>query len=176
LKYFLYASVAASALLAVILLAALWNFSPATVPAELLSMPEPPPAVAVASQAAAECDVAAVCAGNVFDPLRGKAAPETAEVKDPNRPQEKPRFELVGIGVFDDQAGAVISKAGGNPQETGKRYFRTGEEVGDGYSVLSIGDGKAVLTRGNEKLELKIGGDKAGGLTIIGQETEKGNQ
>lgn len=176
MKHFLYASVTVAALLAVILLAALWKFSPVTVPEELLSIPEsPPPGVPVAIPLV-ECDIAAVCAGNVFDPLRGKAASETEDKIDPNRPQNKPRFELIGIGVFDDQAGAVIANTNGNPREAGKRYFRIGENVGDGYGVTEIGDGKVVLMRGSEKLELTVGGDKAGGLTIIDDETAKDNK
>ncbi|MGE4301845.1 MAG: hypothetical protein AB7F40_09625 [Victivallaceae bacterium] len=176
MKHFLYASVTVATLLAIILLAALWNFSSGTVPAELLAMPETPPTAATGIVPVAECDVAAVCAGNVFDPLRGKAPPETEDKIDPNRPQNKPRFELIGIGVFDDQAGAVIANTNGNPQEAGKRYFRIGENVGDGYGVTEIGDGKVVLMRGNEKLELTVGGDKAGGLTIIDDETAKDNK
>ncbi|WP_176014988.1 hypothetical protein [Victivallis sp. Marseille-Q1083] len=123
-------------------------------------LPELPAVKAVSSPAG--YDLLEMTARSLFDPLRGKAKPATAEAE--NAQNQAPKFILVGICMMDDGAGAIIEKMQQAPGNSAgeKRYFKTGDEVADGFILNEVGESGVTLKRDNERLELAIGRTRFG--------------
>lgn len=163
MKLFLSISTAVLLLLLLLIGVGLAGFEETPLP-EILTQTPPLPelsAVTVIS-APAGYDLLELSQRNLFDPLRGKAKPATAEAE--NAQNQAPKFTLVGICMMDDGAGAIIEKT--QPTQVSgageKRYFKTGDEVADGFILNEVGESGVTLKRDNERLELAIGRTRFG--------------
>ena len=98
---------------------------------------------------------------NLFSPDRGLPREEApGEVA----PTDRPNFELVGIIMLNDQAGAIIENKnqGGMVPAKQRRHYMVGAEMGNGFVLESVSESIAILRRNGEIIELRIGRERTG--------------